>query len=90
MFDAIHGLPVFIVAGLLLNLTPGPDMLFILGHAASHGRRGVLVCVAIALLAGVARERLLKDGAARGASWLKRLAGALFIGLGLRLAISER
>ena len=48
MLDAIHGLPLFIAAGLLLNVTPGPDMLFIVGHAASHGRRaGVLAALGI-------------------------------------------
>jgi len=208
VLDAIQGLPLFIAAGLLLNLTPGPDMLFIVGQAASHGRRagvlaalgvgagclvhvmlaalgvsaliatstlaftvlkwlgaaylvwvgvsmlrqpvaalprgapparsvfrqgvltnvlnpkvalfflaflpqfivpgapsqvsafitlgmlftlnGTLVCIAIALLAGVVRERLVGQGAARGASWLKRATGVLFIGLGLRLAFSEQ
>jgi threonine/homoserine/homoserine lactone efflux protein len=208
MLDAIQGLPLFVAAGLLLNLTPGPDMLFILGHAASHGRRagvlaalgisagclvhvllaalgvsallatsqlaftllkwagagylvwagfsmlrhrvaaanapsppagsvfrqgmltnvlnpkvalfflaflpqfiapgaggqvqafvalgllftfnGMLVCVAIALLAGVVRERFLNGSAQRGSSWLRRIAGVLFVGLGLKLAFSER
>ena len=208
MFDAIQGLPLFIAAGLLLNVTPGPDMLFIVGQAASNGRRagvlaalgigvgclvhvllaalgvsallatstlaftvlkwlgaaylvwvglsmlrkpvaaspralppavavfrqgvltnvlnpkialfflaflpqfivphapaqvhafialgllftfnGTLVCVAIGLLAGIVRERLVSDGARRSASWLKRATGALFIGLGLKLAFSEQ
>jgi threonine/homoserine/homoserine lactone efflux protein len=208
VFDAIHSLPLFIAAGLLLNFTPGPDMLFIVGQAAANGRRagvqaalgigagclvhvllaalgvsallatsalaftalkwigaaylvwvglsmlrkplavapqpvspgasvfrqgvltnvlnpkvalfflaflpqfivpgapaqvqafivlgllftfnGTLVCIAIALFAAMLRERLLSDGIARSASWLKRATGALFIGLGLRLAFSER
>jgi threonine/homoserine/homoserine lactone efflux protein len=208
VLDAIQGLPLFVAAGLLLNVTPGPDMLFIVGQAAAHGRRagvlaalgvgagcrahvllaalgvsallatsplafmvlkwvgaaylvwvglsmlrnppavapprvtpaasvfrqgvltnvlnpkvalfflaflpqfivpdapaqvpafialgllftlnGTLVCVAIALLAAIVRERLLSDRVTRKASWLKRAAGALFIGLGLKLAFSER
>jgi threonine/homoserine/homoserine lactone efflux protein len=208
VLDAIQGLPLFIAAGLLLNFTPGPDMLFIVGQAAANGRRagvlaalgigagclvhvllaalgvsallatsalaftvlkwigaaylmwvglsmlrkpravarhpvspvasvfrqgvltnelnpkvalfflaflpqfivpdaraqvpafialgllftfnGTLVCVAIALLAASVRERLLSNGVARSASWLKRATGALFIGLGLKLAFSER
>ena len=207
MFDAINGLPLFIGAGLLLNLTPGPDMLFIVGHAAAHGRRagvlaalgvstgcmvhvllaalgvsallatsafaftllkwlgaaylvwiglhllrrpaaaavrvvppaasvfrqgivtnvlnpkvalfflaflpqfivpdapsqvqafitlgllftlnGMLVCVAIALLAGIVRERWFGGGATGAAPWLKRATGALFIGLGLKLALGQ-
>jgi len=207
VFDAIQGLPLFIAAGLLLNLTPGPDMLFIVGQAASNGRRagvlaalgigagclvhvllaalgvsallatstlafivlkwlgaaylvwvglsmlrkpvsaspravpmagsvfwqgvltnvlnpkvalfflaflpqfivpgapsqvlafivlgllftfnGTLVCVAIALLAGIVRERFVSNGATRGATWARRATGALFIGLGFKLAFSE-
>jgi threonine/homoserine/homoserine lactone efflux protein len=202
--EAVHALPLFIAAGLLLNITPGPDMLFIVGHAASHGRRasvlaalgvgagclvhvmlaalgvsaliaastlafgvlkwlgaaylvwigvgmlrrppvawpgaapaagsvfrqgvltnvlnpkvalfflaflpqfivpgasgqasafvalgvlftvnGTLVCIAIALLAGSVRERVAAAGTARWGAWLRRACGALFIGLGLKLA----
>src|SRR5262249_53326874 len=35
----LHDLPLFMAAGLLLNLTPGPDMLFVAGSSAAHGRR---------------------------------------------------
>jgi threonine/homoserine/homoserine lactone efflux protein len=31
---------LFILSGLLLNITPGPDTLYILGRSASHGWRG--------------------------------------------------
>ena len=30
----IHDLPLFILAGLLLNITPGPDLLYIAGRTA--------------------------------------------------------
>lgn len=33
----IHDLPLFILAGLLLNITPGPDMLYIAGRTARQG-----------------------------------------------------
>jgi threonine/homoserine/homoserine lactone efflux protein len=33
VFDSIQHLGWFVVAGFLLNLTPGPDVLYILGHA---------------------------------------------------------
>jgi threonine/homoserine/homoserine lactone efflux protein len=36
---AIHDLGLFIVAGLLLNLTPGPDMAYIAARSASGGLR---------------------------------------------------
>lgn len=35
----IHDLGLFIVAGWLLNISPGPDMLFIAGRAVAHGFR---------------------------------------------------
>jgi threonine/homoserine/homoserine lactone efflux protein len=33
-------LALFVVSGLLLNITPGPDTLYILGRTASQGWRG--------------------------------------------------
>ena len=33
MLDSVQHLGWFVVAGVLLNLTPGPDLLYILGHA---------------------------------------------------------
>ena len=36
----VHDLPLFMAAALLVNLTPGPDMLFVVGSSAAHGRRG--------------------------------------------------
>jgi threonine/homoserine/homoserine lactone efflux protein len=35
----IHDFSLFITAGILLNLTPGPDTLYILGRSIAHGRR---------------------------------------------------
>ena len=37
---AIDQLLLFIAAGLLLNLTPGPDVLYIVTHALKWGARG--------------------------------------------------
>jgi threonine/homoserine/homoserine lactone efflux protein len=36
----IHDLPLFIVSGLLLNITPGPDTAYIVGRSAQLGWRG--------------------------------------------------
>ena len=41
----LHDLPLFILAGLLLNITPGPDMLYIAGRTASQGFRSGLAAV---------------------------------------------
>src|SRR3954471_3638462 len=38
MFE-IHDFVLFIATGILLNLTPGPDTLYILGRSVAHGRR---------------------------------------------------
>ena len=35
----IHDLALFVLAGLLLNITPGPDMLYIIGRSTSQGWR---------------------------------------------------
>lgn len=46
---AIHDLGLFVVAGLLLNLTPGPDMAYIAARSAAGGfRDGVAATLGIA------------------------------------------
>ncbi|HEX4631784.1 MAG TPA: hypothetical protein VH188_12555 [Chthoniobacterales bacterium] len=35
----IHDFALFVTTGVLLNLTPGPDTLYILGRSIAHGRR---------------------------------------------------
>jgi threonine/homoserine/homoserine lactone efflux protein len=42
MLSGVHDLPIFLAAGLALNLTPGPDMLYVAGTAASRGTRAGL------------------------------------------------
>ena len=45
---AVHDLPLFLAAALLLNLTPGPDMLYVAGTSASRGARaGVAAALGI-------------------------------------------
>jgi threonine/homoserine/homoserine lactone efflux protein len=36
----IHGLSLFVVSGLLLNMTPGPDTAYIIGRSVQMGWRG--------------------------------------------------
>jgi threonine/homoserine/homoserine lactone efflux protein len=38
-------LPLFVASGLLLNLMPGPDTLYIVGRSISQGRRAGVVSV---------------------------------------------
>jgi threonine/homoserine/homoserine lactone efflux protein len=52
---------------------------------------GTLVTLAFAWLAGTARERFApRAQGSRLGLWCQRVAGAMFIGLGLRLAFSSR
>lgn len=42
----IHDLWLFVIAGLLLNITPGPDMLYIAGRTLKQGLRGGVAAIA--------------------------------------------
>ncbi len=48
----VHDLALFVLSGLLLNISPGPDTFYIVGRSTSHGWRGgaYLVWMGIALL----------------------------------------
>ena len=85
-------LTLFVISGLLLNITPGQDTLYIVGRSVAQGRRaGVLS--ALGILAGCAIHTV---AAAFGLSALLatsahaftavKIAGALYLGyLGLRM-----
>ncbi|WP_280155257.1 LysE family translocator [Piscinibacter sp. XHJ-5] len=88
----LHDLPLFLAAGLLLNLTPGPDMLFVAGSSAAHGRHaGVMAslgvgagCLVHTLLAAVGLSALLATSAV--AFEVVKWAGAAYlvwIGIGM-------
>lgn len=59
-----HDLALFIVSGLLLNISPGPDSLY----TASRKRKA----------------------SATVGQWLNRSTGALFLFLGIKLALSPQ
>ncbi len=42
MFGALH-LPLFLLSGILLNITPGQDTLYIVGRSLAQGRRAGLL-----------------------------------------------
>src|SRR5690348_7314815 len=92
----IQDLPVFIVAGLVLNLTPGPDTFYILGRSLSQGRgAGIVSALAISTgclfhtcAAALGLSVLLAKSAF--AFELVRYAGAAYlIYLGVRMMISR-
>ncbi|MBC7956700.1 MAG: LysE family translocator, partial [Cytophagales bacterium] len=52
---------------------------------------GTVIALATAWLGGLARERLAGSAAAsRWGLWLQRAAGAVFVGLGVKLAVGGR
>ena len=110
---------MFVVAGVLLNLTPGPDVLFIVSQSLRGGvRAGVVAawgitagCFVHLAAAALGVGALLATSAAafnainwlgaaylmwigarlhqRGLHNLDRLAGFLFVGWGLQLALTD-
>lgn len=91
----IHDLPLFIVSGLLLNLMPGPDTLFIVTRSAAQGwRAGSVAALAICsgvlahiLAAALGLSALLATSAA--AFMVIKLAGAVYLlYIGIMLIVS--
>jgi threonine/homoserine/homoserine lactone efflux protein len=91
MFGTQH-LTLFIVSGILLNLTPGQDTLYIVGRSVSQGRRagflsvlGILVgCVIHTIAAAFGLSALLSTSA--HAFTVVKIAGAVYLGyLGIRI-----
>ncbi len=92
----IHDFVLFVTTGILLNLTPGPDTLYILGRSIAHGRRA-----GVASALGISVGSIFHTGAAAvglsaflaTSAWaftFVKLAGAAYlIFLGVR-ALLER
>ena len=91
MFGTQH-LALFIASGLLLNIAPGPDMLYILGRTATQGWRAGCVaalgigagCFVHITAAGLGLSALLATSATAFAV-LKWLGGAYLIWMGITL-----
>jgi threonine/homoserine/homoserine lactone efflux protein len=92
----IQHLGAFVAAGLLLNLTPGPDLIYASAQAGSHGARagwiaalgigtGCLLHVALGAL-GVSA---LLAASATGFAVLKLLGAAWLVWLGLRMILAR-
>jgi threonine/homoserine/homoserine lactone efflux protein len=92
----IHDFVLFVTTGILLNLTPGPDTVYILGRSIAHGRRA-----GVASALGISVGSVFHTGAAAlglsaflaTSAWAftaVKLAGAAYlIFLGVR-ALLER
>ena len=89
---AVHDLPLFLMAALLVNLTPGPDMLFVTSSSAVQGRRaGVLAafgvgagCLLHVALAAVGLSALLA-ASATAFSVVKWVGAAYLVWVGISM-----
>ena len=95
MFGTQH-LPLFILTGLLLNITPGQDTMYIVGRSLSQGRRAGLLsvfgissgCVVHTFAAAFGLSAILATSAQ--AFLIVKLAGAAYLTyLGIRMLIER-
>jgi threonine/homoserine/homoserine lactone efflux protein len=87
-----HDLALFIASGLLLNLTPGADLLYITSRSASHGMRagaaavlGVSAGCAVHVLAAALGVSALLATSASAFTLLKWLGAAYLVYMGMAL-----
>jgi RhtB (resistance to homoserine/threonine) family protein len=93
----IHDFGLFLAAGILLNLTPGPDTVYILGRSIAQGREagvasalGICVgsifhtCAAALGLSAILATSALAFGA------IKLLGAAYLIFLGIKMLLDRR
>src|SRR5205807_4272319 len=93
----IHDFGLFLAAGILLNLTPGPDTLYILGRSVAQGREaGVASALGICVgsifhscAAALGLSAILATSAVAFAA-IKLLGGAYLIFLGIKMLLDRR
>ncbi|MGE0498635.1 MAG: LysE family translocator [Ramlibacter sp.] len=91
----LHQLLLFVAAGLLLNLTPGPDVLYIVSHALRQGARAGMVAALgitagcfVHILAAAAGVSALMAASATAFTVLKWAGAAYLVYVGLRMLLS--
>src|SRR5882672_2388160 len=93
----IHDFGLFLAAGILLNLTPGPDTVYILGRSIAQGRQaGIASALGISLgsifhtcAAALGLSAILATSAlAFGA--IKLVGGAYLVFLGIKMILDRR
>ena len=93
----IHDFGLFLVAGFLLNLTPGPDTLYILGRSVAQGREaGIASAFGISLgsifhtcAAALGLSVILATSALAFVA-IKVLGGAYLVFLGMKMILDRR
>ena len=93
----IHDFGLFLVAGFLLNLTPGPDTLYILGRSVAQGREaGLASAFGISLgsifhtLAAALGLSAILAASAQAFAAIRLLGGAYLVFLGLKMILDRR
>lgn len=84
------GLGLYVAASLALIATPGQDMLYVIPRSCGRGSSPTSppVKALVGFAAGSLSERLLRSPTAL--TQINQAAGLALIGLGLRLAATER
>ncbi len=93
----IHDLPLFITASLVFCLTPGPDILYVLGRSLAQGRRagalsalGVAVGVSVHVTAAPFGLSAIPAASATAYAVVKYCGAAYLIYLGVKTLLSRR
>ena len=96
MFD-LHSLVLFIFAGLLLNITPGPDVLYIVARSSGQGRMaGIVSALGIGagclvhISAAAAGLSALMMAVPVACETVRYLGAAYLVYLGLRMLLTRR
>jgi RhtB (resistance to homoserine/threonine) family protein len=93
----IHDFGLFLTAGILLNLTPGPDTVYILGRSVAQGREaGIASALGISLgsifhtcAAALGLSAILATSALAFGT-IKMIGGAYLIFLGVKMILDRR
>ena len=93
----IHDFELFLAAGILLNLTPGPDTAYILGRSIAQGREtGIASALGISIgsifhtcAAALGLSAILATSAF-AFSAIKLLGGAYLVFLGIKMLVDRR
>ena len=93
----IHDFELFLAAGILLNLTPGPDTAYILGRSIAQGREtGIASALGISIgsifhtcAAALGLSAILATSAF-AFSAIKLLGGAYLVFLGIKILLDRR
>ena len=93
----IHHFSLFVVAGILLNLTPGPDTVYILGRSIAQGRaEGIASALGISAgsifhttAAALGLSAILASSALAFGT-IKLLGGAYLIFLGIKMILNRK